>query len=81
MTAIWVVAKMVEGEMQQRKAILDALISDDWFSSELGALATMDQWNQYHLEQLAQVQYDRGEFYLLGTFKMELAGLVGTFDN
>lgn len=76
MTSIYVIAEMVEGEMEQRKAILDALICDDWFSSELGALATMDQWNQYRLEQLAQVQYDRGEFYLLGTFKMDLAGLV-----
>ena len=75
-TSIYVIAEMVEGEMEQRKAILDALICNDWFSGELGALATMDQWNQYRLEQLAQVQYDRGEFYLLGTFKMDLAGLV-----
>lgn len=81
MTDIYVVAAMVEGEMEQRKELLDALAADDWFTTELSALATMDQWNHFALENLAQAQYDAGEFFLLGTFKMSLQGLVGTFDS
>lgn len=81
MTDIYVVALMVEGEMQQRKEVLDAVAAGDWFSSETSALATMDQWNHYALEDLAQVKYDAGDFFLLGTFKMSLQGLVGTHDS
>lgn len=81
MTSIWVVAKMVPGEMEQRKAILDAMISDDWFSSELGALATMDQYNCHVLEDLTDRHYRQALFYLYGVFKLSSQGLVGTYDS
>lgn len=81
MTQIYVVARMVEGEMQQRKEILDAIMMDDWYTGELSALATMDQWNHHFLEDATQEEYEAGDFLLLGTFRMSLEGLVGTYDS
>lgn len=80
-STVYVVALMFEGEMEQRKEIFDALMDDNWYSSELGALATMDQWNAHYLDQLTDEQYESGDFSLLGVFKLENAGLVGTYDS
>lgn len=81
MTDIYVIAKMVPGELEQRKAILDALISDDWFSSEINALATMDQYNYHVLEDLSDRHYRQAMFHLFGVFKLSSQGLVGTYDS
>lgn len=78
---IYVVALMVEGKMEQRKEILDAIAADDWFVSELAALATADQYNARVLEELLDRQYASGDFNLMGVFKFSLEGLVGTYDN
>lgn len=81
MTDIYVIAKMVPGEMEQRKAILDAIMDDDWYVSELGALAVMDQLNQRVLEDLTDRHYRQALFFLYGVFKLSSQGLVGTYDS
>lgn len=81
MTEIYVIAKMIPGEMQQRKAILDAIMDDDWYTSEIGALATMDQLNQHVIEGLTDGMYQQAVFLLYGVFKLKSEGLVGTYDS
>lgn len=81
MTDIYVIAKMVPGELEQRKAILDAIMDDDWYVSELGALAVMDQLNQRVLEDLTDRHYLQALFFLYGVFKLSSQGLVGTYDS
>lgn len=81
MTDIYVIAKMVPGELEQRKAILDAIMDDDWYVSELGALAVMDQLNQRVLEDLTDRHYRQALFFLYGVFKLSSQGLVGTYDS
>ncbi len=78
---IYVVAKMVPGELHQRKAILDALLDDNWYSSAISAEATMDQWNSYLLEGLTEEEYKSGNFFLEGTFEFPLKGLVNHRDD
>lgn len=81
MTDIYVIAKMVPGELEQRKAILDAIMDDDWYVSELGALAVMDQLNQRVIEDLTDRHYRQALFFLYGVFKLSSQGLVGTYDS
>lgn len=78
---IYVVAMRLEGDMEQRKEILDAVMNDDWYSSEMGALATMDQWNAHFLEQLTDEQYESGDFTLLGVFNLEFTKLANPHDH
>lgn len=80
-TVIYVVAKMVPGEMNQRKAIFDAMLNDNWYSSAISAEATMDQWNGYELESLTDREYKQALFTLYGTFEFPLKGLVNHRDN
>lgn len=78
---LYVVALMVQGEMEQRKEIFDAVAADDWFSSEISALATMDQYNYHVLEDLTDRHYRQAMFHVYGVFKLASQGLVGTHDN
>ncbi len=80
-TIVYVVAKMVPGKVEQRKAIFDAMLNDNWYASAISAEATMDQWNGYELESLTDREYQQALFTLYGTFEFPLKGLVNHHDD
>lgn len=73
---IYVLARMLEDPMLQKYQILDAVTRGDWFTSEIAALATMDQNNCETLENLTDEEYFSGNFHLMGSFKFEFKGVV-----
>lgn len=78
---VYVLALVVSDKPLQQEVILQSLQSGDWYTSSLGALATMDQNNQFIIEHIDQEQYEKGQFRLYGVFEFELTGLAGTYEN
>lgn len=73
---IYVLAHMIEHPMLQKYQILGSVSQGDWYTSEIAALACMDQYNGDILERLDDEEYHAGNFNLYGTFKFDFGGLV-----
>lgn len=78
---LYILAFMSEDPVETKSNVLDGISAGDWYTSEIAALVTMDQWNAAHIDNLGDEEYASGDFELLGVFKYELAGLVGMYDN
>lgn len=78
---VYVLAEMIPNEELQKKRVLSALMDGDWFTSAIGAGATMDQANHQIIEHLPDRWYWQGLFTLYGVFKFELAGLVTNYED
>lgn len=78
---LYIIALMSEDPIETKSNILDGVSAGDWYTSEIAALATMNQWNAAYLENLSEEEYASGDFELLGVFEYQLVGLVGTYDN
>lgn len=79
---MYVVHILTEGTPEERlKKVFYALNEGEWFSSQIAALATMDQYNAFRLEGLTDEEYTAGTFSLWGVSKLKYDGLVTTYSN
>ncbi len=76
----YVVVMMVEDKSLQRELIIDAMREGEWYSSAIGAGATMDQLNCFILENIEDEAYSKGQFRLFGVHKFESQGLVTNYE-
>lgn len=79
MIAIYVVALVPEDKALQRELIVDAIREGEWYTSAIGAGASMEQFNQFILEKISKEAYDNGQFILFGVHKMTLTELVTNY--
>lgn len=79
---MYVVHIMAEGTPEEKlKKVFYALNGGFWFSSHIAALATMDQYNAFRLEELTDEEYVTGNFNLWGVSKLRYDGLVTTYSE
>lgn len=72
---MYVVAPMT-GSRDEITWVRNSILMQDWFNTEIAALAAMDQYNGEALEKLSKEQYENGDFFLNGVYKFEFAGVV-----
>lgn len=71
---MYVVAVLTRDRKEQRDWIKTAILMQDWYTSEISALATMDQYNYDIIEKLSKERYEKGDFHLYGVFRFEFLG-------